>query len=68
MPAKTPKAIVTQLNREVHAIVAIPVVKQRLRELDADARASTSESFRDLLVADIAKWKKVVEKANIERR
>lgn len=68
VPAKTSKAIVTQLNREVHAIVAIPVVKQRLRELDADARASTSESFRDLLVADIAKWKKVVEKANIERR
>jgi len=67
-PAKTPRAIVTQLNREVHAIVAIPAVKRRLRELDADARAGTSESFRDLLVADIAKWKRVVEKANIERR
>ena len=67
-PAKTPRAIVTQLNREVHAIVAIPAVKQRLRELDADARAGTSESFRDLLVADIAKWKRVVERANIERR
>jgi len=67
-PAKTPRAIVTQLNREVHAIVAIPAVKRRLRELDADARAGTSESFRDLLVADIAKWKRVVERANIERR
>ena len=68
VPARTPKAVITKLNREVHAIVAIPAVEQRLRELDADARASTSESFRDLLVADIEKWKRVIEKAKIPRR
>jgi tripartite-type tricarboxylate transporter receptor subunit TctC len=68
VPAKTPKPVITKLNREVHEIVAIPAVKQRLRELDADARASTSEAFHQLLVADIEKWKRVVEKAKIPRR
>ena len=67
-PVKTPKAVITKLNREVHEIVAMPAVKQRLRELDADARASTSEAFHQLLVADIEKWKRVVEKAKIPRR
>ena len=67
VPARTPKAVITKLNREVHAIVAIPAVEQRLRELDADARASTSESFRDLLVADIEKWKRVIEDGKISK-
>lgn len=68
VPAKTPKAIVDRLNREINAMVSMPQVKQRLQELDVDARGSDSRSFHDLLVADIAKWKRVVDKANIERR
>ena len=68
VPAKTPRAVITKLNREVHEIVSIPAVKQRLRELDADARASTSEAFRALLVSDIKKWSRVIEKARIPRR
>ena len=68
VPAKTPKAIVDRLNREINAIVSMPQVKQRLQELGVDARGSDSRSFHDLLVADIAKWRRVIEKANIERR
>jgi tripartite-type tricarboxylate transporter receptor subunit TctC len=68
VPAKTPKAIVDRLKREINAIVSVPQVKQRLQELGVDARGSDSRSFHDLLVADIAKWRRVIEKANIERR
>jgi len=68
VPAKTPKAVIDRLNREINTIVAIPEVKQRLQELGIDARGSTSQGFHDLLVADIAKWKRVIEKAKIERR
>lgn len=68
VPAKTPKAVITRLNREIIAIVSIPEVKQRLQELGVDARGSTSQSFHDLLVADIAKWQRVIEKAKIQRR
>jgi tripartite-type tricarboxylate transporter receptor subunit TctC len=68
VPARTPQAVIARLNREVNAIVSIPAVKQRLQELGVDARGSTSQSFHDLLVADIAKWRRVIEKAKIPRR
>jgi tripartite-type tricarboxylate transporter receptor subunit TctC len=48
--------------------MSLPAVKQRLQELGVDARGSTSQSFHDLLVADIAKWQGVIEKAKIPRR
>ena len=68
VPARTPNAVIARLNREINAIVSIPAVKQRLQELGVDARGSTSQSFHELLVADIAKWRQVIEKAKIPRR
>jgi tripartite-type tricarboxylate transporter receptor subunit TctC len=46
----------------------MPDVKQRMQELGIEARASTPEQLRELLIADIAKWKKVVETAKIPRQ
>ena len=68
VPVKTPRAVINRLNREINAAIALPEVKQRLQELGIDARGSTPEDLRKLLVADIAKWKTVIEKAKIERR
>jgi tripartite-type tricarboxylate transporter receptor subunit TctC len=68
VPARTPKDVITRLNREINAFVSIPAVKQRLEELGVEARGSTSQSFHELLVADIAKWRRVIEKAKIPRR
>ena len=68
VPVKTPKIVIDRLNREINAAIAMPEVKQRLQELGIDARGSTPEDLRKLLVADIAKWKTVIEKAKIERR
>ena len=68
VPVKTPRAVIDRLNREINAAIAMPEFKQRLQELGIDARGSTPEDLRKLLVADIAKWKTVIEKAKIERR
>jgi tripartite-type tricarboxylate transporter receptor subunit TctC len=67
-PVKTPPAIIERLNKEVRAAVAAPEVKKRLQELGIDARAGTPEELRDRLVADIAKWGAVIEKANIPKQ
>jgi tripartite-type tricarboxylate transporter receptor subunit TctC len=67
-PAKTPKAIIEQLNREINAALASPQVKQRLLELGVNARAGTPEALRDLLAAEIVKWRAVIEKAGIEKQ
>jgi tripartite-type tricarboxylate transporter receptor subunit TctC len=67
-PVKTPPAIIERLNKEVRAAVAAPDVKQRLQNLGIEARAGTPEQLRERLVADIAKWRAVIEKANIPRQ
>jgi len=67
-PVKTPPAIIERLNKEVRAAVAAPDVKKRLQDLGIDARAGTPEQLRERLVADIAKWRAVIEKANIPRQ
>jgi tripartite-type tricarboxylate transporter receptor subunit TctC len=67
-PVKTPPAIIERLNKEVRAAVASPDVKKRLQDLGIDARAGTPEQLRERLVADIAKWRAVIEKANIPRQ
>lgn len=67
-PAKTPKAVIDRLNREINAALASPDVKQRLQELGVEARASTPEALKELLVAEIAKWRAVIERAKIEKQ
>jgi tripartite-type tricarboxylate transporter receptor subunit TctC len=67
-PARTPKPVIERLNREVNAAVASPGVRKRLSELGVEARAGTPEALRDLLVAEIAKWKGVIERAGIEKQ
>jgi len=67
-PAKTPRAIIERLNREINAAVAAPELKQRLQDLGVDARASSPEAMRELLVSETAKWKAVVERAKIEKQ
>ena len=68
VPAKTPRGIIDRLNREIHAAVAAPEVRQRLLEFGVDPRASTPEALREHVIAEIAKWKAVIERAKIEKQ
>ena len=64
-PAKTPKDIVTRLNREVKAALDSPDVKKRLLDLNIDATYSTPEQLATLLAAEIRRWSEVIAKAKI---
>jgi len=66
--AKVPRPIVERLNKEIVAAVGAADVRQRMLDLGVEARPSTPEEMRDLMVADIAKWKAVIETAKIERQ
>ena len=67
-PAKTPKTVVDRLNREINVALTSSDVKLRLQGLGVDARGSTPEGLRELLVSEIAKWKAVIERAKIEKQ
>lgn len=64
-PAKTPPAIVKRLNEEITQILAEPAVKDKLRVQYMDPVANSPVEFRDVLAADAARWKPVIQKHNI---
>jgi tripartite-type tricarboxylate transporter receptor subunit TctC len=68
VPARTPRPIIDRLYREIAAAVAAPDAQQRLRDLGIEPKAYTPEQTRELMISDIAKWKAVIEKANIPRQ
>jgi tripartite-type tricarboxylate transporter receptor subunit TctC len=67
-PARTPKAVIDRLNREVNAAVAALEVRKRLQDLGVEARAGTPAALGALLVSEIAKWRAVIERAKIEKQ
>lgn len=67
-PAKTPRAIIERLNKEINAAVSDPQVRDKLKGLHVTARGSTPEELAQLLASDTAKWRRVIEQAKIEKQ
>jgi tripartite-type tricarboxylate transporter receptor subunit TctC len=67
-PARTPRAIVDRLNKEINAALAAPDLKKRLQDLGVETFGGTPEEFTKHLAAEIAKWKSVIETAKIPRQ
>jgi tripartite-type tricarboxylate transporter receptor subunit TctC len=67
-PAKTPRAVVERINKEIHSALGSADVRQRLLELSVVPHPGTPEAMQELLASDIAKWKTVIEKAKIEKQ
>ena len=65
--AKTPKAIVERLNKEIHAAVSSAQIKQRFQELGVEQNTSTPDGMRKFLIDEIAKWNALIDKAKIQR-
>jgi tripartite-type tricarboxylate transporter receptor subunit TctC len=55
-PAKTPRAVVMLLNREVRAVLEVPEVKRNLVEQGMDPAGGPPEEFAALIRADMDKW------------
>jgi tripartite-type tricarboxylate transporter receptor subunit TctC len=68
VPAGTPRPIIDRIAEEVAKAVSVPEVKQTLQDMGIEARASTPEETRKMMVSDIARWRKVIEQAKIERQ
>ena len=68
VPAKTPRPVVERLQREIAAALGDAEVRKKLRDLNIDARASTSEQASALLVGDIRRWSAVIERAGIPKQ
>ena len=67
VPAKTPRAIVERLNKEINLALKDPEVKAKFQSVGIDPKGGTSDEFKSLLANEIAKWKKLVSQLNMEK-
>ena len=60
VPAKTPRAIIARLNREVVTTLAAPDVRDRLLAHGAEPGAGTPEAHASHIASELKKWGKLV--------
>jgi tripartite-type tricarboxylate transporter receptor subunit TctC len=65
-PARTPKAIVDRVHKEIAAMVKRPEVVERLIALGIEPEGNTPAEFVKQIKSEIAKWGKVVKIANVK--
>ena len=64
-PAKTPRAIIERLNRDIAKVLAQPEMVAVLGTQGLDAAGGTPEQFDKLIRSEIDKWRKLVQAAGI---
>jgi len=66
LPAKTPAAIVTKLNKELVRLLDTPAVVEALAKDGAVPAPSTPAQLGETMRAELAKWDKVVKSAGLK--
>lgn len=65
-PAKTPRAIIERLQREVARVVRTPEVKERFAQMGLEPVGGTPQELGTIVARDIAKYTAVARAANIK--
>jgi tripartite-type tricarboxylate transporter receptor subunit TctC len=65
-PKNTPAEIIGKLNKEINAILADPVLKERLIGFGSTALAGAPADFGKLIREDVEKWARVIKFAGIK--
>ncbi len=64
-PAKTPKAVVDQINKALNQVLNDKEIIKRIEDHGADVETSTPAEFGALVKSELVKWKGVVQKAKL---
>lgn len=65
-PAKTPKAVIERLNREMNAVLADKAVVKKIEDQGAEVETGTPEQLKALVQKEVLHWKSVVTTARIK--
>ncbi len=66
-PAGTPRPIVERLNAEASKALQAPEIRQKLVDIGGEARGSTPDEMKAMIVAEEQKWSRLVAEARIPR-
>jgi len=67
-PAKTPRAAIDRVQRELAKALTDPEVQKRFADLGVEGRTSTPEQLREFFVSESKRWSRVVESAKIPKQ
>lgn len=67
-PAGTPREVVAALNRVLAGTANSAAFRERVSQLGFDAFGSTPEELGSFTVAELGKWKKLIEDAGIQKQ
>ena len=62
----TPPEVVARLQHDIAKVLAMPEISRKLVQDGLEPVGSTPEQFRDFLVADKAKWGRIIKQANVK--
>ena len=65
-PAKTPKAVIERLNREMNSVLTDKAVEKKIEDQGAEVETGTPEQLKALVQKEVAHWKTVVSAAKIK--
>jgi tripartite-type tricarboxylate transporter receptor subunit TctC len=65
-PAKTPKAVIERLNREMNSVLTDKAVEKKIEDQGAEVETSTPEHLKAFVQKEVAHWKQVVTTAKIK--
>jgi tripartite-type tricarboxylate transporter receptor subunit TctC len=63
-----PQPMVKALNAEILYALKQPQVRDKLEAIGNEVRGSTPEEMRVWIAGEIAKWRKVIDDAKVERQ
>ena len=66
-PGGTPRDIITKLNTEIAAVLAMPAVQERLDALGIELTVGGPDQLAALIKSDLATWGPVVAKSGIAK-
>ena len=64
-PIKTPKPIINLLNKQMNNILHEVSNMKKFEDQGTEVETGTSEQLRDLVQAEIIRWKKLIDEAHI---
>ena len=65
-PARLPPEIVNRLHSAIVAVLQLPDIRERLASQGVEPRHNTPDEFAKLLVSDMDRWAKVIQRAGVQ--
>jgi tripartite-type tricarboxylate transporter receptor subunit TctC len=67
-PAAVPAAVLDKINADIHEVLRIPEVEQRLTDLGMPPAPTSREEFDKFMRTEIARWAQVIKDAKIPKQ